>query len=210
MSMLANIGRRYRSQKKLISEGKAGNPEYALKKIEAVVEQARSFQNLDRPQAITIANKVLDDCELALEKYRKVDDIDMVFEINALKSEVKGFLTNFSVEEVDRALHKSDGDNYLDKARKRLIIAKRVKNIKRHDSIIYVLLAIKRYDDALIFFRQENIGRKDIAEAEKKDAEDFLNYFTEDEIAEAKKSVLKGENIEDDIFDVDDETSVNL
>ncbi|MCK5063303.1 MAG: hypothetical protein KAR23_05215, partial [Candidatus Aenigmarchaeota archaeon] len=86
---------------------------------------------------------------------------------------------------------------------KRLIFSKKVKNIKRRDSIIYLLTAIKRYDDALIFFRQENVGRKDIAEAEKKDAEDFLNYFTEEEIAEAKKSVLKGDVIEDDIFDVD-------
>ncbi len=210
MSMLNNIGKRYRSQKKLISEGKAGNPEYALKKIEAVVDQARSFQNLNRSQAITIANKALDDCEQALEKYRKVDDIDMVFEINAIKSEIQGFLTNFSVEEVDRALHKSDGDNYLDEARKRLIFAKKVKNIKRRDSIVYLLAAIKRYDDALIFFRQENVGRKDIAEAEKKDAEDFLNYFTEDEIAEVKKSVLKGEDIEDDIFDVDDKKSIDF
>ena len=203
MSMLVNIGKRYRTQKKLISEGKAGNPEYALKKIKAVIEQARSFQNLDRPQAITIANKASDDCEAALERYRKVEDVDMIFEINDLKSEIQEFLTNFSVEEIDRALYKSDGDNYLDKARKKLMIAKKMKNTKRHDSIVYVLASIKRYDDALIYFRQENVGRKDIAEAEKKEAEDFLNNFTEGEISEVKKSVLKGGDYKDILSDDD-------
>lgn len=197
MSMLANIGKMYRTQKKLIDSGKAGNPKYVLKSMEAVLEQARSFQNLDRPQAIIIANKVLDDCDLALEKYKKVDDVDMIFEINTIKSEIHGFLTNFSVEEIDRALHKSDGDSYLGKARKELILAKKVKNIKRHDSLVYALFAIKSYNDALIFFRRENIDRKDIAEAEKKEAEEFLKYFTEDEIADAKKSVLKGKMSEE-------------
>ncbi|MCK5289845.1 MAG: hypothetical protein KAJ56_02780 [Candidatus Aenigmarchaeota archaeon] len=210
MSMLVNIGKRYRAQKKLIDSGKAGNPEYVLKSMEAVVEQARSFQNLDRPQAIIIANKALDDCELALEKYRKVDDVDMIFEINAIKSEIHGFLTNFSVEEIDRALHKSDGDSYLDKARKELILAKKVKNIKRHDSVVYALFAIKSYDDALIFFRQENISRRDIAEAEKKEAEEFLSYFTDDEIADAKKSVLKGKGGKGAVSDIDGKIPIDL
>lgn len=191
MSILGNIGKRYRVQKKLIDEGKSRNPEYVLKNIEAVLDQARSFRNLNRPQAIKLSDKAIADCEAALARYRQKDNIDMIFEINALKSEIQAFLTNFSVEEIDRALHKSDGDNYLDEARHKFILAKKMKNIKRVESISNALSAIARYDDALIFFKQESIPRKDIAEAEKREILEFLQLFTEDEILEAKKIVLK-------------------
>ncbi|NOQ55972.1 MAG: hypothetical protein GQ477_04175 [Nanohaloarchaea archaeon] len=191
MSILNNLGNRYRTQKKLIDEGKSRNPEYVLKNIEAVLDSARSFRNLNRPQAIRLSNKAMVDCEDALARYRQKDNIDMIFEINALKSEIQAFLTNFSVEEIDRALHKSDGDDYLDEARQKFILAKKMKNIKRIDSSVSALYAIARYDDALIFFKQESIPRKDIAIAEKQEVIDFLQFFTEDEIVEAKKIVLK-------------------
>ncbi|MBW6461504.1 MAG: hypothetical protein K0B07_00435 [DPANN group archaeon] len=194
MSILNNLSKRYREQKNLIDEGKSRNPEYVLKNIEAVLENARSFRNLNRPQAIKLSNKAIDDCDVALVLYRQKDNIDMIFEINALKSEIQAFLTNFSVEEIDRALHKSDGDNYLDEARQKFILAQKMKNIRRVESITYALGSISRYDDALIFFKQESIPRKDIAEAEKNGVLEFLQLFTEDEIADAKKLVLKNKD----------------
>ncbi len=182
------MGRKYKISSVRVNKLKDSTS--ALKNVEAIIKEARSFRNIDRPKAIFLSHKALTDCNTILDVSDVKNSVDLTVDVDMLKHEINAFLGNFSAEEIDRTLYKSEGDIYFDSARDEFLTAKDIINIKRKEAAVHAFESIVNYDACLVFFMHEKLMRAKIAEAEREKVVDFLRVFTEDEIVWAKKKAL--------------------
>ena len=130
------IGRKYK--KSSVRVNKLKDSTLALKNVEAMIKEARSFRNIDRPKAISLSHKALTDCNTILDVSDVKNSVDLTVDVDMLKHEINAFLGNFSAEEIDRTLYKSEGDIYFDSARDVFLTAKDIVNIKRKDAALKI------------------------------------------------------------------------
>ena len=194
MSLIKAVVLKYKRNKELLEKTHSNDIPYLRDSAEVCFMRADSLKHVNRVKSINLVKRSIRELEKVKILMKKYDTnyynhhsgIDV--ELKAIESRINNmreFLLDFSEEEIVSSLGENPGDKYFSHAKDLFAKAKLLKNRRRSES---VKISYKALDDLSKAFRDyedkvsgDNLLRLDMLRNMRKEIEEFLEWFTEDE-----------------------------